>query len=42
MNRLRECGLTTIETSRLRRDQIEVPKILNGYESIDRNIFVED
>ena len=33
---LRECGLTTLETRRL-RDQIEVFKILNGYENIDRN-----
>ena len=37
--RLIECGLTTIETKRLRGDQIEVVKILNGYENIDRNIF---
>ena len=37
--RLRECGLTTLETRRLRGDQIEVFKILNGYENIDRNIF---
>ena len=29
--RLEECGLTTLETRRL-RDQIEVFKILNGYE----------
>ena len=36
---LKECGLTTLETRRLRRDQIEVFKILNGYENIDRNIF---
>ena len=31
-------SLTTLETRRL-RDQIEVFKILNGYENIDRNIF---
>ena len=37
--RLKECGLTTLETKRLRGDQIEVFKILNGYENIDRNIF---
>ena len=36
--RLTECGLTTLETRRLREDQIEVIKILNGYENIDRNI----
>ena len=33
--RLKECGLTTLETSRLRGDEIEVFKILNGYENID-------
>ena len=31
--------LTTLEARRLRGDQIEVFKILNGYENIDRNIF---
>ena len=36
---LKECGLTTLETRRLRGDQIEVFKILNGYEIIDRNMF---
>ena len=35
---LKECGLTTLETRRLRGDQIEVFEILNGYENIDRNI----
>ena len=37
--RLKECGLTTLETRRVREDQIEVFKILNGYENIDRNMF---
>ena len=37
--RLKECGLTTLETRRIRGDQIEVFKILNGYETIDSNIF---
>ena len=29
--------VSTLETRRLRGDQIEVFKILNGYENIDRN-----
>ena len=37
--RLKECGLTTLETRRLIGDQIEVFKILNGYGNIDRIIF---
>ena len=37
--RLKECGLTTLETRRLRRDQIEVFKIMNAYEDIHRNMF---
>ena len=39
--RLKECGMTTLETRRLRGDQIEVFKILNGYENIDSNIFLK-
>ena len=34
--RLKECGMTTLETRRLRG---EVFKILNGYENIESNIF---
>ena len=33
--RLKECGLITLKTRRLRVDQIKVFKILNGYENID-------
>ena len=36
---LLQCGLTTLETRRLRGDQIEVFKIVNGYEDIDRNVL---
>ena len=36
--RIKECGLTTLETRRLRGDHIEVFKILNWYNNIDRNI----
>ena len=39
--RLKECLLTTPETRRLRGDQIEVFKILNGYENIDSNLFFQ-
>ena len=35
----KECGLSTLETRRLRGDQIEGFKILNGYENIYSNIF---
>ena len=38
--RLKECGLTTLETGCLRGDQIEVYKLLNGYDNINRNIYV--
>ena len=37
--RLKECGQTTLETRILRGDQIEVFKILNGYENIYSSIF---
>ena len=39
-SRLLERGLTTLETSmRLIGDKIELSKIVNGYEDIDRNMF---
>ena len=39
VERQRECGLTTLETRRLRGDQIDVIKIFTGYENIDGNMF---
>ena len=38
-SRFLKCGLTTLETRRLRGDQIEVFKIVNGYEDFDGNMF---
>ena len=38
-SRILQCGLTTLETRRLRGDQIEVFKIVNGYKDVDRNMF---
>ena len=38
-SRLLQCGLITLETRRLRGDQIEVFKIVNIYENVDRNMF---
>ena len=38
-NVLEECGLTTLETRRLRGDPIDVFKILNGEENIYINMF---
>ena len=37
--RLKECGLTTLETRRLRGDHIEVFKIFNGYEILIEMFF---
>ena len=36
---LTECGLTTLETRRVRGDQTEVFEILNGYENTNKNIY---
>ena len=33
--RLKECGVTTLETRRLRRYQTAVFMVLNGYENVD-------
>ena len=41
-NHLRDCSLTTIEKRRLRGDQIEVFKILNGYDNINSIFLIED
>ena len=38
-SRLLQCGLTTLEIRRLRGDQVEVFKIVNGYEDVDTNMF---
>ena len=38
-SRVFQCGLTTLETRRLRGAEIEVHNIVNGYEDIDRNMF---
>ena len=37
--RLLQCGLTILETRKVRGVQIEVFKIVNGYEDVDRNMF---
>ena len=37
--RLKACGLTTLETRRLRGDHIEVFKILKGCANIDKIMF---
>ena len=38
-SRLFKCGLTTLQTRRLRGDQIKVFKIVYGYEDVDRIMF---
>ena len=37
-SRLLQCCLTTLETRRLRGDQNEVFKTVNGYEDVDKNM----
>ena len=39
-SRLLQCGLTTLETRRLRGDQIEVFKIVNSYEDVQMLIGI--
>ena len=39
-SRLLQCGLTTLETRRLRGDQIEVFKIVNGYEDVANDLLI--
>ena len=39
--RLKEVGLTTLETRRLRADMIEVFKIIKGYEGLNRELFFD-
>ena len=41
-NDLKNVDWTTLETRRYRGDQIEVFKILDGYENIDSNIFLRN
>ena len=36
---LKECDLETLEMQRLGEYQMDVYKVLNGYENIDRSIF---
>ena len=36
---LLECGLTTLQTRKLIGDQLEMLKLVHGYEGIDRNMF---
>ena len=40
-SRLLQCGLTTLETRRLRGDQIELFKIVNGYEDLQKIALVK-
>ena len=37
-DRLKLCNLTTLETRRIRGDQIEVFKMMHGYEGLDNKV----
>ena len=37
--RLQQCRLTTLETRRIRGDQIEVLKIMHGYEGLNKDML---
>ena len=37
--RLQQCRLTTLETRRIRGDQIEVFKVMQGYEDLNKDMF---
>ena len=37
--RLQQCRLTTLETRRIRGDQIKVFKIMHGYEGLNKDMF---
>ena len=37
--RLQQCRSTTVETRRIRGDQIEVYKIMHGYEGLNKDMF---
>ena len=38
--RLQQCRLTTLDTRRIRGDQIEVLKIMHGYEGLNKDMFI--
>ena len=40
--RLQQCRLTTLETRRIRGDQIEVFKIMHGYEGLNKDMFFQN
>ena len=40
--RLQQCRLTTLETKRIRSEQIEVFKIMHGYEGLNKYMFFQN